>query len=93
LGMEPTEKIRACANATRPTLTLVLQVDLFQRMYAQAVVFCNSYARRCIKARNLPAAAALLRKSEDMTGPSVADYPGISSSLHTPTKTIKPTAY
>jgi ankyrin repeat protein len=52
------------------------QYDLYQRMYAQAVVFCNSYALRCIRARNLAAAASLLRKSEDMTGPSVQEYPG-----------------
>jgi hypothetical protein len=52
------------------------ELDLYQRMYAQAVVFCNSCAQRCIKAKNLAAAASLLRKSEDMTGPSVSDYPG-----------------
>jgi len=57
-------------------LTPVDEVDLHQRMYAQAVVFCNSYALRCMKARNLAAAASLLRKSEDMTAPSVAEYPG-----------------
>jgi hypothetical protein len=59
-----------------------VQADLFKRMSAQAVVFCNSYARRCIKARNLPAAAELLRKSEDMTGAYVADYPGTSLLSH-----------
>ena len=57
-------------------LTPVAEVDLYQRMYAQAVVFCNSYALRCIKARNFAAASSLLRKSLDMTAPSVAHYPG-----------------
>lgn len=57
-------------------LTPLAEVGLFQRMYAQAVVFCNSYAVRCMKARNFATAASLLRKSLDMTAPSVTHYPG-----------------
>jgi hypothetical protein len=53
-----------------------LQVELYQRTFSQAVIFCNSYAERCIKARNIPAAAVLLHKAEKMTGPDVKEYPG-----------------
>ena len=52
------------------------QFDLYQRMYAQAVIFCNAYALRCIRARNLAAAALLLQKSDHMTGPGVVSFPG-----------------
>jgi len=53
--------------------------ELYQRVYAQAAVFCVFYALRSLKAKNPSTAIALLKRADLMTTPGDVEYAGRKS--------------
>ena len=49
----------------------------YARLHAQTLIFCNTYALRCIRAGNMSRAMALLQKADNLGAPGCGiDFPG-----------------